>query len=179
MKQAGFTLAELLIALAILGVIATFTIPKVLNSQQNSTFNSIAKEAAASVSEAYQAYQLENNITSTTGIDDLTPYLNYVALVSNITVDHRPGLGSSDCSAVNVVCYKLHNGSVLWYATPFQNLGGTNSWNFMLYSVDPNGIEDGGDGLSVEFFIRTNGRIYTRAVQNNDPSLDPEWFSWN
>lgn len=32
----GFTLAELLIALGILGVIATFTIPKILSAQQDS-----------------------------------------------------------------------------------------------------------------------------------------------
>lgn len=37
--QKGFTLAELLISLAILGVIATFTIPKILSSQQNGSLN--------------------------------------------------------------------------------------------------------------------------------------------
>lgn len=42
--QSGFTLAELLIALTILGVIATFTIPKILTAQQASTYNAIAKE---------------------------------------------------------------------------------------------------------------------------------------
>lgn len=51
----GFTLAELLIALAILGVIAAFSIPKVLSAQQNQTYNAIAKEAAAT----YQNYKLE------------------------------------------------------------------------------------------------------------------------
>lgn len=45
--QKAFTLAELLIALAILGVIATFTIPKVLTANQNGTFKAIGKETAA------------------------------------------------------------------------------------------------------------------------------------
>ncbi len=39
----GFTLAELLMALAILGVIATFTIPKILGAQQSSSSNAKAK----------------------------------------------------------------------------------------------------------------------------------------
>ena len=64
-KQAksGFTLAELLIALAILGVIATFTIPKVLNSSSSSENSAIFKEAAGMVSGAMQAYQQQNSLS--------------------------------------------------------------------------------------------------------------------
>ena len=58
-SQLAFTLAELLIALAILGVIATFTIPKILDSGSNSQWNAIGKEAAAMVSGAYQSYKLD------------------------------------------------------------------------------------------------------------------------
>ena len=60
----GFTLAELLIALAILGVIATFAIPKVLNSQQDGKLNAIGKETAAALSEAYQVYRLNSTVTT-------------------------------------------------------------------------------------------------------------------
>lgn len=57
-RQSGFTLAELLIALTILGLIATFTIPKILVSQQKQTYNVAEKEAIASVSSACQLYSL-------------------------------------------------------------------------------------------------------------------------
>jgi prepilin-type N-terminal cleavage/methylation domain-containing protein len=40
----GFTLAELLIALALLGIIASFTIPKVLESSTNAKYKAMAKE---------------------------------------------------------------------------------------------------------------------------------------
>jgi Tfp pilus assembly protein FimT len=60
--QVGFTLAELFIALGILGMIATFTIPKVLQTQQGNQYRSAAKETAAMVSEAYAAYSLTHQV---------------------------------------------------------------------------------------------------------------------
>lgn len=51
-KQSAFTLAELLIALAILGVIATFTIPKILNSQANGQKTAVFKETIAAYNQA-------------------------------------------------------------------------------------------------------------------------------
>jgi prepilin-type N-terminal cleavage/methylation domain-containing protein len=47
----GFTLAELLIALAILGVIATFTIPKVLSNQSDTRKAAVMKETIGAISE--------------------------------------------------------------------------------------------------------------------------------
>lgn len=46
-KNAGFTLAELLIALGILGVISTFAIPKVLEQQNNQKKKAIFRETLA------------------------------------------------------------------------------------------------------------------------------------
>lgn len=56
----GFTLAELLVALLILGVIATFTIPKVLNAGKSGARYSKAQEVAATLGAILQAYTLEN-----------------------------------------------------------------------------------------------------------------------
>lgn len=53
----GFTLAELLVALLILGEIATFTIPKILNSQQNGQRIAVFKETYSTISElTYRGY---------------------------------------------------------------------------------------------------------------------------
>lgn len=81
----GFTLAELLISLAILGVIATFVIPKILIAQTNSKYNAIAKESAAMVSGAYQQYQSQNSVTSGVGIEDMTQFMNYIATDTSTT----------------------------------------------------------------------------------------------
>jgi prepilin-type N-terminal cleavage/methylation domain-containing protein len=74
----GFTLAELLIAVAILGEIATFTIPKIVSAQQNGAYKAASKEAAATISQAYALYRLENTVSSSTRFGDMTSYINYV-----------------------------------------------------------------------------------------------------
>lgn len=61
-SYSGFTLAELLIALAILGMIATFTIPKILTAQQDSKKYAVFKETISLVSSlAYAAQQSGDN----------------------------------------------------------------------------------------------------------------------
>lgn len=68
MRRHGFTLSELLVALAILGVIATFTIPKVLEGSNSSRYNAIVEEAAASLSAIYHAeFVLTGNRTTSMG----------------------------------------------------------------------------------------------------------------
>ena len=113
----GFTLAELLIALAILGVIATFTIPKILDSGSNSKHNSIAKEASALVSEAFQVYKLNSASIIDTGINEYTPYINYVKIeTTGNKIDNANTLTDRDCNNVTP-CLLLHNGCLL-YTSP-------------------------------------------------------------
>lgn len=59
----GFTLAELLIALAILGVIATFTIPKVLQNQQNSEKAAVFKETIATLNSVFNTGIQRSEVT--------------------------------------------------------------------------------------------------------------------
>jgi len=55
----GFTLVELLTALLILSVIATFTIPKILSSQQNAKRKAILKETYATLSQIHYVHVME------------------------------------------------------------------------------------------------------------------------
>jgi prepilin-type N-terminal cleavage/methylation domain-containing protein len=176
----GFTLAELLISLAILGVIATFTIPKIITAQRDAKFNAIAKEAAAMVTGAYQQYQSQNTPTSNTGISTLTPYMNYVSTDSSTIIDHMYGSNGYACgSGGSGGCIRLHNGAIIRYNTSV-GFGGTASTDNIWFAVDPDGVYSGttnGYGKAIEFIFYYNGRISTRGMENGT-TQDPPWFSW-
>jgi prepilin-type N-terminal cleavage/methylation domain-containing protein len=60
--RTGFTLVELLIALQILAVIATYTIPKILSSTQNTQKSSVFKEVISTESAIFYQQWLLGNI---------------------------------------------------------------------------------------------------------------------
>jgi len=181
-NRRGFTLAELLISLSILGAIATFTIPKIITSQATSKYNAIAKESAAMVSEAYQLYQLQNTVSSTAGVEQLTPFMNYIATDSSTIIDDKQTGGTYTCGGGSAnYCLRLHNGGILRYGRSVTyNFGGTNATDVVWFDIDPDGTTDGttnGPGKAVEFYLYYNGKITTRGYVTN-PALDPPWFSW-
>ena len=114
-SRIGFTLAELLIALAILGVIATFTIPKILDSGSSSKHNAIVKEAAGFVSAAYQQLKLNSGVDENTVFGDMTPYINFVKVDSTSQIDWYNNLGGPlSCGLGPFRCLLLHNGALLY-----------------------------------------------------------------
>ena len=186
----GFTLAELLIALAILGMIATFTIPKILNSQQNGQKKAAAKEVASMLSGAYSAYQLAQPASTGLKTKDLTPYMNYVRLeTANQLIDGTVTEGSLTCNSTSP-CLALHNGGKLYFWD--ESFGGTSAAHAIAVTFDPDGAYSGsttGSGKGVEFVLYYNGRLGSYAtvmpgtVNSAGPwttcsSCDPDWFDW-
>ncbi len=186
----GFTLAELLIALAMLGVIATFTIPKILSAQQDSRNNAVVKEAASAMSAAFQTHRLNGLVTTSTRATDLLSYLNYTSLDTAGNIDAPQTNTTYPCQAANP-CARLHSGAVVRSGSGV--FLGTNTTNAIQFWVDPDGtVTDGttnGPGKSVSFFIYYNGRIvthdgveagtlYNGGAVTSTPSLIPPWFSW-
>lgn len=185
LKPSGFTLSELLIALAILGVVATFTIPKVLQVQQYSRYNAMAKEVSSMVSGAYTSYALENAPSGSTKLAHLTPYMNYVAVQTSGMIDGHEQEGNINCSTSS--CLKLHNGGILRYPTNI-SFSGTASTNAVAFNFDPDGQQDGNH--SVQIWMYFNGRVTSlgtllpNSTSSNYtapapcPSCDPEWLNW-
>lgn len=187
-EHRGFTLAELLIALAILGVIATFTIPKVLNGQKNVQNMAIAKEMVAAISEAYQAYKIENTVDASTRQSVLIPYFNYVS-ISTVYIDASCTLppASGSCGIAGITCLKFHNGAVI-RITDNQSFSDTTALNAYRFHVDVDGAFNG--ERSFNPFLFFNGRITTTesleasvtnstSTYNPSNSCHPDWFSWS
>ena len=185
--KSGFSLAEVLIALAILGVIAVFTIPKLLIGQQNAMFNAVTKEAASSFAASFQKMAAQGAITKATKPADILANINYVQKITT-SVDGSPGSGSASCAS-GTVCYQLHSGAVI--RTGSCSFGGTSNLNQVNIVVDPDGVDTGKQD-SVAFFLYYNGQITTFGTApvgstNSctapsdvpDPTKDPSWFSWN
>lgn len=158
-RYPGFTLAELLISLAILGVIATFTIPKILATSQNAAYTSEYKEAQGIVSAAYVNYAAQNGYSTNTTFGAITPYLNYVSTSTTATIDAATGTGSWACNAPRM-CFYLHNGSALNIdiSTSFASTS-----NGLIQVVfDPDGVYSGttnGPGKGQDFYLYNNGRV--------------------
>lgn len=116
MIRHGFTLAELLISLAILGIIATFTIPKVLNSQADSQRVSVFKECYSVLSEVLYNSRLYNaDLSTDTAVKNyFTSSINAVKLCPN------DQLAEGCCTASMAYCNAgegavvMHNGAIIY-----------------------------------------------------------------
>lgn len=192
-RTTGFTLAELLIALAILGIIATFTIPKILAAQQNNQNNAIAKEAAGMLAGAFANYKLSNPSLTTMYPSDLFTQLNYVKADSSSSMDAEQTLATTTCASPGAPCIRLHNGAMLMAWDVCGQFGGSSATNAVFYQIDPDGVvTDGttnGPGKSLTFALYYSGRLATygtlasgTASQSCSPTAntayDPPWFSW-
>jgi len=185
--EKGFTLAELLVSLLILGEIATFTIPKILISQANQTNIARAKEVSGMISGAFQQAQMAGIVNSSFSSSGLVPYLNYVKLdTSSNLVDAHPTTSSASCSAAGP-CLILHNGAVIQMFNA--SFSGTNTTNTIEVRIDPQGNYSGvADSLQYEIYyggrLTTRGQALSGSVNSNSPgygpcaACDPSWFSW-
>ncbi len=181
----GFTLAELLISLAILGVIATFTIPKILTAQQNEQKRATAKEIASLVGAAYEQYRLSNPVTASTRINEITPYMNYVKTDAASTVDDNSG-NAYVCGTGGKACLALHSGAFLMY-NPTTSFSATNTTNMVYFWVDPDGQRN--SAPSQFFYLTYPGRVVSSgditvdhacSGETHTPGSRPNasWFSW-
>jgi len=152
----GFTLAELLIALAILGVIATFTIPKILTSTGTAQYRAVAKEAASIISGAQQDFSINNAQVVATRFTDMLANVNYVSLdvASTALVT-----GLQDACAAATPCLVLHNGAILQYSV---GQAFTATPNYITVKIDPDGTKTASATDIVTFNLFFNGQLRDR-----------------
>jgi prepilin-type N-terminal cleavage/methylation domain-containing protein len=190
LNQKAFTLAELLIVLSIVGVIASFAIPKLLTSTTNAQMLAKAKACASAVSQAYVLFKNSRPIQPTTGIGDFIDSINTLKHLTTGLIDHKAGYGDIDCSWAQVNCYAMHNGGVLWFSDNggWSQFGGTTANHAAFFGFDPDGKLS--NYKSVEFCMYTTGHLHSSSnILTNtyngsggpySPGIDvdPDWYSW-
>jgi prepilin-type N-terminal cleavage/methylation domain-containing protein len=203
----GFSLVELLICLAILGILACLTMPSLLNtaaSSKNSQQTAAAKDTFLMVLNAFEQHKAQHGDTvSSMEAKDLTPYFNYVSVVTGgQLVDDMEGSGSVTCDGSSINCYALHNGGILYfYVQGSVSDGfcdnGSNPSGFPM-KFDPDGVYGGsttGPSKALPVHLYNTGKILSRgnipantgysvfgtttcnAFRNPDASLEPTWFA--
>lgn len=119
----GFTLAELLIALSMLGIIATFTIPKLLNNTANNQKTSVLRETISTLSEAIYTGTKTNQFTGTPASYFLNTLNAYKQCPANANTEgcwshvHFDGLS-------NYPGMILHNGATVNFSPTTSGSGG-------------------------------------------------------
>lgn len=87
-KNFGFTLAEVLITLGIIGVVAAITIPALINNIQDSQFRSAFKKAYSDINNAFTRAYTDNGPDVTAGcpvwiLNNIQPYMAVQKFCSN------------------------------------------------------------------------------------------------
>ena len=173
-SNSAFTLSELLIALALLGLIASFTIPKVLQTTSNSSRNSIFKETIAAVSEIIANAHLNPDLgpmSPTTIRDYFDQRLNYVRRCTSSPRDNGCFPDDGSIHSNQGYAYVLHNGLMLTSVNGGTYGGNTLSdWMTLDYNglAGPNQIGEDQVGICVNYFDNTEpGRVVAHGDATN------------
>ena len=191
----GFSLVEILIALGIMGLLMTLTVPAILNaanSNLNSKYTAETKDVAFALIAAFEQYkQGHGSISASTSCQDLTPYLNYVKSSTTDTIDWEQGSTNFACGTGGYTCYRLHNGGILHFS-PAIAFGGTATTNAIYFYFDPDGQAQSttnGPGKSILFWLYADGTLKSwgnartstntnyGSIYNACTSCDPPWFT--
>jgi prepilin-type N-terminal cleavage/methylation domain-containing protein len=91
--NSGFSIVELLIAITLTGLIATFAIPKIMTATQNANRDAVFKETEQVVFEALEEGVIKGTITQGPGVS----WYDYLATKLNYRKGCRTGLFAGGC----------------------------------------------------------------------------------
>lgn len=140
-KKFGFTLAEVLITLGIIGVVAGITIPVLMNNIQDQQFKEAYKKAYSTASQAWLKAYSDNNIILCPAWTDTCHDGNFDAFKKEFKIAKDCGTNTSEC----------------W------NMSGEKSWNNtmpfvnMPAFIDSSGVAWVKDSGNPEILIDING----------------------
>ena len=162
--QKGFTLAEILVAIALIGVLAAIVIPKIINSSTQKNRNAIAKDIFVTVGESFLACQNSGNCNTAGNDWNNSPVVNNVGTstpkVSNQFINYLKSHVdiTSDLSALP---YRLSTGAQMnTFSTPAYTGSLNRDWLGVDLSIPPHKVPN--DHFLVVF--QRNTAIVPNAV---------------
>lgn len=177
MKKNGFTLAEVLITLAIIGVVATLTLPALMTNTQEQQAKTALKKGINTLTEAAQMNQaidgFDYSNLKVSNKDEESQSL-YAILATRANVDFRQ---SGECTAANEtdngrVCKNgttdggnyvvyFRDGSSLIFPSDVTSTNGSNK-----SGVAPNALQDDGLVYGIGAIFDTNGSKGPNVLSN-------------
>lgn len=175
----AFTLAEVLITLGIIGVVASITIPILMNNVQDQQFKTAYKKAYSVASQAWQSAYADNMMGARTGwVSESVNNDNFNQFMSKFSII-KTCKGPSKSILLN--CWTENETSDTWWGAPFvgdpttvcfidkSGMSWCNGAGWAEVYVDTNGLKQPNQyGLDrfVLFPSFNNGGIYGSGVPN-------------
>ena len=130
----AFTLAEVLITLGIIGIVAALTIPAVITNIRHKELQTGLKEAYSSISQALKLYHAENGVPL---IASGVKHALKPAIMPYFRTAKDCGWGAGDASSSSAACIPSPNGmsdeQKESYKETYKNYNGTNSIRMDLF----------------------------------------------
>jgi prepilin-type N-terminal cleavage/methylation domain-containing protein len=142
-RYTGFTLAEVLITLAIIGFVAAMTIPTLINKINESQWHTAWKKEFSVISQAYKLYLIDNEDVDfgydVTALNKLSPYLK-IASTNPTLPDSNKFLNGSSVIVLSWTNAQLADGSIVYFLN--HGWSNCNSASFCVeINIDINGIK--------------------------------------
>ncbi|XVJ51883.1 MAG: prepilin-type N-terminal cleavage/methylation domain-containing protein [Vampirovibrio sp.] len=158
----AFTLAELLVSLSVLGLVAAFAIPKVLISVSDQSTKAAGREAFAMINDAFMAYKAEQGgiVDSGATTVDLVKYMNYKQALSALTTPTlNAGLTAVNGVTAPTSAIQLLNGLVVGYLAADTMTDNTSvvGKGTLGFDIDPDGP---GAAAPITIYLGSDGRAF-------------------
>lgn len=144
MKKQGFTMAEVLITMGVIGVVAAMTLPSVINNSRNKQLEACLKRSYSVISQALDMYQAEigEKVTSENiGYRNLKPILmKYIQTAQDCDWGYAGSGAAADIT--NKACIRNYS-NASENDTTYKNYTGTNSINLAYFDDGQFVMNDG------------------------------------
>jgi prepilin-type N-terminal cleavage/methylation domain-containing protein len=171
-RSSGFSLIEIMVAIVLLGVLASILLPTLKTDISTEKNRGITLDAVAELAQAYVKYQKDALPDATTSADDLVQEMNFIRIINdssyNVQVAEATSplpcttlapcaLWVSPCDAATP-CVLLQNGALIQYDVDLTFAGTGYNSNALHFVVDP---DADGDETATSLVMFFSGRMTT------------------